>query len=463
MNNYDHSISTVFIHYIALGFIVMPDAEARPTFLEDIIRFYGQNDTFSVESLENILGLMKKGRGTYDLKDDQNSLVNSKCLSATEVLSQYDLINHTELSVEHLQHICPALLHQGVLSACPDSVPHKRVDYKVWGYAFLAVTVINLSSLMGLLLTPFTAKPCFPKLLTYFMGLAIGTLFSNAVLQLIPEALGFDPKADDYILKAIGIFGGFYLLFITERMLKLVLKTNQEHGQSHFGTTQQTPATPLPKVDVTARGEVSVVCSAVSIDSLASSRASIISDAPAQQEVQVSNGHCCWLRGPPMHKIKTVAWMISLSDAIHNFIDGLVIGASFTVSVLTGFSSSIAIICEEFPHELGDFVILLNAGMSIPQAVFFNMLSAMSCYVGLVLGVLVGGSFAPNVIFAVAGGMFLYISLADMFPEMNSILKEQEGSTSNALLFFLIQNVGLLSGFSIILLITMFAGDISLG
>lgn len=78
MNNFDHSISAVFIHYIALGFIVMPDAEARPKFLEDIIRFYGQNDTFSVESLENILGLMKKGRGIYDLKDDQNSLVNSK-------------------------------------------------------------------------------------------------------------------------------------------------------------------------------------------------------------------------------------------------------------------------------------------------------------------------------------------------------------------------------------------------
>lgn len=65
-------------------------------------------------------------------------------------------------------------------------------------------------------------------------------------------------------------------------------------------------------------------------------------------------------------------------------------------------------------HHTGDFVILLNAGMSIPQAVFFNILSAMSCYVGLVLGVLVGSSFAPNAIFAVAGGMFLYISLADM-------------------------------------------------
>lgn len=45
--------------------------------------------------------------------------------------------------------------------------------------------------------------------------------------------------------------------------------------------------------------------------------------------------------------------MITVSDAVHNFIDGLAIGASFTVSLLTGFSTSIAIFCEEFPHELG--------------------------------------------------------------------------------------------------------------
>lgn len=57
----------------------------------------------------------------------------------------------------------------------------------VWGYGFLAVTIINLASLLGLLLIPFTKKPYFPQVLTYFIGLAIGTLFSNAVLQLIPE------------------------------------------------------------------------------------------------------------------------------------------------------------------------------------------------------------------------------------------------------------------------------------
>lgn len=52
--------------------------------------------------------------------------------------------------------------------------------------------------------------------------------------------------------------------------------------------------------------------------------------------------------------------------------------------------------------------------MSVSQAVFFNMLSAMCCYLGLVLGIVLGSNFAPNAIFAIAGGMFLYIALADM-------------------------------------------------
>lgn len=52
--------------------------------------------------------------------------------------------------------------------------------------------------------------------------------------------------------------------------------------------------------------------------------------------------------------------------------------------------------------------------MSTWQALFFNFLSACSCYIGLAFGILVGNNFAPNIIFAIAGGMFLYISLADM-------------------------------------------------
>lgn len=54
-----------------------------------------------------------------------------------------------------------------------------------------------------------------------------------------------------------------------------------------------------------------------------------------------------------LRSISSVAWMIIIGDGIHNFIDGVSIGAGFTQSTLTGISISLAIIFEEFPHELG--------------------------------------------------------------------------------------------------------------
>ena len=84
--------------------------------------------------------------------------------------------------------------------------------------------------------------------------------------------------------------------------------------------------------------------------------------------------------------VATVAWMIIFGDGIHNFIDGLSIGAAFSESILTGMSVSLAVLCEEFPHELGDFAVLLNSGMTVRQAMIYNFLSACTCYLGLVMG-----------------------------------------------------------------------------
>lgn len=59
--------------------------------------------------------------------------------------------------------------------------------------------------------------------------------------------------------------------------------------------------------------------------------------------------------------------MITLSDGLHNFIDGLAIGASFTVSVFQGISTSVAILCEEFPHELGECIGLQPHSTRLPR------------------------------------------------------------------------------------------------
>lgn len=73
----------------------------------------------------------------------------------------------------------------------------------------------------------------------------------------------------------------------------------------------------------------------------------------------------------------------------------------------------------------GDFVILLNAGMTIRQALFFNFISACCCYVGLAFGIVAGSHFSANWIFALAGGMFLYIALADMVNPEPQILSHR--------------------------------------
>ena len=65
-----------------------------------------------------------------------------------------------------------------------------------------------------------------------------------------------------------------------------------------------------------------------------------------------------------------------------------------------------------FLSRLGDFAVLLNAGMTVRQAMVYNFLSACTCYLGLFLGILVGEMHMGNqYIFGAAGGMFLYIAL----------------------------------------------------
>nr|XP_056711200.1 metal cation symporter ZIP8 [Euleptes europaea] len=451
---------------LALAAPEPPPAAARRRFAQDVVAVFGGNRSLSPEQVDRLLQQMGAAHRLGDSLRGQQELHFNQCMSAEDILSVHGMPNSSKITDSSLSTICPAVLQQLIFHPCEKALSKgnsKPSTTEVWGFGFLAVTIINFASLLGLVLTPLLKKPYFPKILTYFVGLAIGTLFSNAIFQLIPEAFGFDPKIDNYVEKAVAIFGGFYILFFVERVLKMILKSYTQVDHSHFDHELKPPQNlPLPPETFKptngtaicyANPAVAEANGTLNFDSL-----SVVSGQ--KEETQSSSCHC--LKGSSLSEIGTIAWMITLSDALHNFIDGLAIGASFTLSLLQGISTSIAILCEEFPHELGDFVILLNAGMSTRQALFFNFLSACSCYIGLAFGIVVGNNFAPNIIFAIAGGMFLYISLADMFPEMNDMMREKVTGRKTDLAFFLIQNAGLLTGFTAILLITLYAGDIEL-
>lgn len=314
---------------------------------------------------------------------------------------------------------------------------------------------------------------CFE--LTESSDAGLGTVPLTPWCVTFSQAFGFDPKEADYVSKSVVVFGGFYLFFFTEKILKMVLKPKDRGpapNHSHYRPEQYTSKDDQEDgvMEKLQNGDLSHTPSSRSEDSERRSLAEDPTGDPAitgalsvQDLQQARRGACYWLKGSRYSDIGTLAWMITLSDGLHNFIDGLAIGASFTVSVFQGISTSVAILCEEFPHELGDFVILLNAGMSLQQALFFNFLSACCCYLGLAFGILAGSHFSPNWIFALAGGMFLYIALADMFPEMNEVSKGEDGEESTSLVVFGIQNAGLLTGFAIMLLLTMYSGAIQIG
>lgn len=119
--------------------------------------------------------------------------------------------------------------------------------------------------------------------------------------------------------------------------------------------------------------------------------------------------------------VHPVGKLLLLSDGIHNAIDGLVIGASFIVSIPIGIATTIAVILHEIPQEIGDFMVLLHVGYQKKRALWLNFLSALSAVLGTIFAFVLGQSgegFITWILPVTAGG-FIYIAVADLIPELH--------------------------------------------
>jgi len=195
------------------------------------------------------------------------------------------------------------------------------------------------------------------RLVKHLVSLSTGVLLATALLHVLPEA--FESDVDPHTLFAT-LLGGLLFFFLLEKAELYRHAHHHEgdgHGHHHHFDAEQA-----------GRGGFSVL----------------------------------------------------VGDSIHNFCDGIIIAAAFLVSPELGMTTSLAIILHEIPQEVGDTIVLINAGFSRRKALLYNAASGMTAVVGGVLGYFVVGTWDAMFpyLLVVASSSFIYVAVADLIPQM---------------------------------------------
>ncbi len=238
-----------------------------------------------------------------------------------------------------------------------------------WVYSLSSALLVSLISLVGVVTLMIGVKR-LDRVIPLLISLAVGALFGDALVHLLPEAFESSSSPE---LTSLYVILGILLFFVMEKFLHW----HHEH------------------------------------------RARVVN---------------------PVHP---VAYITLFSDGMHNFLDGLIIGASYLVSIPVGVATSVAVALHEIPQEQGDFGILINAGFTPRRALQMNFLSAALALVGVVLSLSLGPSLGDYTVFMLpftAGG-FIYIAGSDLIPELHA---ERELPGSVAQFVMLVAAIGLM-------------------
>ncbi|QSB01541.1 ZIP family metal transporter [Methylomonas sp. EFPC1] len=208
--------------------------------------------------------------------------------------------------------------------------------------------------------------------LPHGISFAIGALLTGAFCGLIPHAFEEVPVEDMSTLSAT-ILAGILLFFVLEKLLVW------RHCHSHA---------------CEAHGEES------------------------HDDHHHEHGHTHAIQAAGH---RPAGMFIILGDSIHNFVDGVLIGAAFLTDVQLGIVTSLAVAAHEIPQEVGDFAILLHSGYKRGEALFYNVLASLSTVVGGVLAYFSLGDLHHILPYflTLAASSFIYIAVADLIPSLH--------------------------------------------
>ncbi|XP_074468723.1 zinc transporter ZIP4 [Sebastes fasciatus] len=404
-------------------------------------------------------GLRRRRKRNHERLEghERNTTWDQVCFSAEDLVVIYDLADNRSAS-SGLARLSPALVQQILSGACAHITDPMKPDglttVERYIYATIANTLITLTSMFGIVVLLCTScTSVFQYSIQFCISLAVGSLTGDALLHLIPTFLGLHAHSDGhsheeetpvYIYKMLVLIAGIYYFYLMETIFSLVAyKDNHHHHQHHHGEESEPHHCDHGRVLEMYQQERKQRDKSHSV---------LKADLVGHEEDAKS-------LSKPVERTREqrlLPYMITIGDGIHNFADGLAMGAAFSLSWRSGLATSLAVLCHELPHELGDFAILLHSGMSVRKALLLNVGSAMTSFVGMYIALAVATDVATKQwIAAVTAGLFLYVGLADMLPTMVHI------SNKRPWLMFLLQNIGLLTGWAVLLLLSLYEERIS--
>lgn len=215
--------------------------------------------------------------------------------------------------------------------------------------------------LLSVLLAAAISAPLLGRLVRHLVSLSAGVLLATSLLHVLPEA--FESGAEAHNLFA-ALLGGLLFFFLLEKAELYRHGHHHEHDEHdhHHGFDAQ----------------------------------------------QAGRG----------------GWSVLVGDSIHNFCDGVLIAAAFLTDPQLGWVTALAVIAHEIPQEVGDYIVLVNAGLSRSKALLFNLLSGLAAVVGGVLGYFLISPWqaALPYLMVFAASSFIYVAVADLIPQLQQRL-----------------------------------------
>lgn len=150
----------------------------------------------------------------------------------------------------------------------------------------------------------------------------------------------------------------------------------------------------------------------------------------SNRRVAASKEGDSWASGLGLEKLKASGYLNITLDLAHNLTDGIAIGASFAASAskgraggggggCMGLATTLSVLLHEVPHEIGDFSILVQSGMSLRAAFLMQFCTAIAAFVGTACGmVATRHEGLERVLVGLMSGGFLYVGAVSVLPEL---------------------------------------------